>query len=187
MDQKGLILKKYISILRGINVSGQKKIVMKDLKALYESLGFENVTTYIQSGNVIFDSDLQNISDIKNKIGDAIKIKYDFEVPVDLRTSDEFKSVLESLPFDNVNLEVDGTKILVTFLAQQPDRDAVNTLMEYVKAPEKLILGDRCIYLHCPNGYGKTKLSNVFIEKKLNVLATTRNLKSVNKLCELAS
>jgi len=178
---------KYISILRGINVSGQKKIVMKDLKSLYESLGFENVLTYIQSGNVIFDSAIDHVEDIQKIIEDAIKAKYKFEVPVDIRTSNEFKKVLARLPFDDVNLETDGTKMLITFLAQEPDNDAVNTLMAYVKPPEKLVLGDKCIYLHCPNGYGKTKLSNVFIEKKLNVLATTRNLKSVNKLCELAS
>lgn len=180
-------MSKYISILRGINVSGQKKIVMKELKSLYESLGFENVLTYIQSGNVIFDSDIDHAEDIERSIRDAIKAKYNFEVPVDIRTSHEFKEVLANLPFDDVNLETDGTQMLITFLAQQPDKSAVNRLMEYVKAPEKLTLGDKCIYLHCPNGYGKTKLSNVFIEKKLDVLATTRNLKSVNKLCELAS
>lgn len=177
----------YISILRGINVSGQKKIVMKELKSLYESLGFENVLTYIQSGNVIFDSDIDHVLDIQKLIEDAIKTKYNFEVPVDIRTSNEFEKVLANLPFGAVDLEADGTKMLITFLSQQPDKSAVNRLMEYVKAPEKLVLGDKCIYLHCPNGYGKTKLSNVFIEKKLDVLATTRNLKSVNKLCELAS
>jgi uncharacterized protein (DUF1697 family) len=178
---------KYISILRGINVSGQKKIVMKELKSLYESLGFENVLTYIQSGNVIFDSAIDHVEDIQKTIEGAIKAKYNFEVPVDIRTSKKFEEVLTQLPFDDVNIETDGTKMLVTFLSQQPDKSAVNTLMAYVKPPEKLVLGEKCIYLHCPNGYGKTKFSNVFIEKKLNVLATTRNLKSVNKLCELAS
>ncbi|PAJ72744.1 hypothetical protein CJF42_19520 [Pseudoalteromonas sp. NBT06-2] len=180
-------MSRYISILRGINVSGQKKIVMKELKSLYESLGFENVVTYIQSGNVIFDSVIENVENIQRTIADAIKTKYDFEVPVDVRTSNQFKQVLACLPFDEVNLEADGTKMLVTFLTQQPQNDAFDSLMEYVNEPEKLVLGDKCIYLHCPNGYGKTKLSNVFIEKKLNVLATTRNLKSVNKLCELAN
>lgn len=178
---------RYISILRGINVSGQNKIVMKELKSLYESLDFENVVTYIQSGNVIFDSASDDAEGIQKTIADAIKAKYNFEVPVDVRTANDFKEVLAKFPFDDVNLENDGTKMLVTFLAQQPDTSAVNTLMEYVKPPEKLVLGNKCCYLHCPNGYGKTKLSNVFIENKLNVLATTRNLKSVSKLCELAS
>jgi uncharacterized protein (DUF1697 family) len=176
----------YISIIRGINVSSQKKIVMKELKSLYESLGFENVLTYIQSGNVIFNSDIDHVLDIQKLIEDAINTKYNFEVPVDIRTSNEFEKVLANIPFGEVDLEADGTKMLITFLSHQPDKSAVNRLMKYVKAPEKLVLGDKCIYLHCPNGYGKTKLSNVFIEKKLDVLATTRNLKSVNKLCELA-
>jgi len=187
LGEKGLIVKKYISILRGINVSGQKKIVMKDLKSLYERLGFENVTTYIQSGNVIFDCDSDDVNDIKSKIETAIKQQYDFEVPVNVRSSCEFKEVLARVPFDDVNLETDGTKMLVTFLDKQPKSNEIDALIEYVKSPEKLVLGDKCVYLHCPNGYGKTKLTNVFIEKKLKVIATTRNLKSVYKLCELAS
>jgi len=178
---------KYISILRGINVSGQNKIVMKDLKSLYENLGFDNVVTYIQSGNVIFDTKIDDIQIIQNTIADAITSQYNFEVPVDVRTTMAFKDVLAQLPFNDVNLEKDGTKILVTFLSEPPEIEKLDALQTYVKPPEKLIFGDKCIYLHCPNGYGKTKLSNVFIEKKLNVSATTRNLKSINKLCELAS
>ena len=178
---------KYISILRGINVSGQNKIVMKDLKSLYENLGFDNVVTYIQSGNVIFDTKFDDIQIIQKTIMDAIKSKFNFEVPVDARTAIAFKDVLAQLPFNDINLEKDGTKVLVTFLRDQPEIDKLDALLTFVKPPEKLIFGDKCIYLYCPNGYGKTKLSNVFIEKKLNVSATTRNLKSINKLCELAN
>ena len=178
-------MNKYISLLRGINVSGHKKILMADLKALYEGLGHSNVITYIQSGNVIFEHDNDDISSIKNAIEAAIEKKYSFSVPVDVRTGDAFKKIYAALPFKNVDLEQDGTKILVTFLSKNPSSENIEMLMNYVKPPEQVIFGDRALYLHCPNGYGNTKLSNVFMEKKLTVTTTTRNLKSVVKLCEL--
>jgi uncharacterized protein (DUF1697 family) len=80
---------KYISILRGINVSGQKKINMTDLKSLYELLGFQNVVTYIQSGNVIFDAEVTNKTDLKARIEKTIEEKYEFHVPVEIRTNHE--------------------------------------------------------------------------------------------------
>ncbi|MCJ8274454.1 MAG: hypothetical protein MJK04_34285, partial [Psychrosphaera sp.] len=83
-------------------------------------------------------------------------------------------------------LEKDGTQVMVTFLAGEPHQDKIDAIATYVKAPEKLVVDGSAVYLHCPNGYGKSKLTNVFIEKKLAVCATTRNLKSVTKLCELA-
>ncbi len=182
---------KFISILRGINVSGQKKIKMADLKALYESLGFCNVSTYIQSGNVLFEYNSEcEQSDkaiLKNQIEQAITKVYSFDVPVDVRTVDEFNAVLNNLPFDGIEVEKDGTQVLVTFLAGEPHQDKIDNIATYVKAPEKLVVDGSVVYLHCPNGYGKSKLSNVFIENKLLVSATTRNLKSVIKLCELAA
>ncbi|SFC71688.1 DUF1697 domain-containing protein [Pseudoalteromonas denitrificans] len=179
-------MKSYTAILRGINVAGQKKVKMTDLKTLYESMGFKNVVTYIQSGNIIFDSDIDEIENIKTQIETGINHKYDFEVPVDVRTSAEFACILDVMPFDDIDLDVDGTKVLITFLSEQPSKSKKQALQEYAKAPERLLFGDQCIYLHCPNGYGKTKLSNVFIENKLGMIATTRNLKSVTKLVELS-
>lgn len=179
-------MNKYISILRGINVSGQKKIKMADLKALYLSLGFDDVSTYIQSGNVIFSCDESNQLKIKEEIELAIKAAYGFEVPVDVRCVEQFNAVLANLPFEDIDLAQDGTKVMVTFLSGEPEQSNIDAIAQYVKAPEKLIVDGQVAYLHCPNGYGKTKLSNVFLEKKLGVCATTRNLKSVSKLCELA-
>lgn len=177
---------KYISLLRGINVSGQKKIEMPELKALYESLQFENVVTYIQSGNVIFDSNDKNKSDIKKIIEDAIKKKYKFHVPVEIRTKREIENIIKNNPFAPVDLEKNGTKILVTFLNTKPDKTKVSNLLEYVVSPEKLIIKGKEVFLHCPDGYGKSKLSNNFIENKLDTEATTRNWKSVLKLLELS-
>lgn len=166
-------------------MSGQKKIKMADLKSVYESLGFKNVLTYIQSGNVIFDSDISKAR-LSAMIENVIKKKYRFSVPVILRTSREFSIIVRNNPFGSVNVAEDGAKILVTFLASTPKKSDVTDLLSYVTPPEKLIIKGKEIYLHCPNGYGKSKLSNTFIEKKLEVMATSRNWKSVVMLHELS-
>jgi uncharacterized protein (DUF1697 family) len=178
-------MNKYISILRGINVSGQKKIKMADLKSLYELLGFQSVVTYIQSGNVIFDTS-KNRGDLKVIIEKAIEEKYKFHVPVELRTNHEIENIISNCPFGSVNLAEDGTKVLVTFLSSEPQEGMALDIQKNVVAPEKLVIRGKEVYLYCPNGYGKSKLSNTFLEKKLNVEATTRNWKSVYKLHKLS-
>ena len=179
-------MNKYISLLRGINVSGQKKIKMLDLKSLYESLGFMDVLTYIQSGNVIFNSDLSDKLELIAKLEKAIQTRYDFHVPVQICTLNDLHDVLTRLPFKNLNAEVDGAKVYISFLSETPAAEKASSLQAYVMAPEKLVVNDQIVYLYCPNGYGRTKLSNTFIEKKLGVAATTRNLRTVHKLSALA-
>ena len=177
---------KYISILRGINVSGQKKVKMADLKVLYEKQDFKNVVTYIQSGNVIFDSEIEDSEQLITQIEKAIEHKYQFFVPVGLRRNQELADIITKCPFDEAQDEGYGTKIMVTFLNSHPNKKKIDQLLTYVKLPEKLIVSGSHVYILCPNGYGKSKLSNTFIEKKLKTSATTRNWKSVNKLFELS-
>jgi len=177
---------KYVSILRGINVGGQKKIKMTDLKALYEAQGFENVTTYIQSGNVIFESKEADKENLKSLIEKAIEEKYMFHVPVDVRTNQELGKIVKDCPYEEAKVNENGTKVLVTFLQSSPSDKKRELLLKYVKLPEKLTIQGGEVYLYCPNGYGKSKLSNNFIENNLGVSATTRNWKSVKKLYELS-
>lgn len=177
---------KYISLLRGINVSGQKKILMNDLKTLYEGLGFEDVSTYIQSGNVIFNTTIRNRSALTNRIENAIEKKYQFHVPSELRTNREFADIIHECPYGSKGMAQEGTKILVSFLSARPQKNKLDEIMTYAAADERLVLKDREIYLYCPNGYGRSKLSNAFLEKKLGVGATTRNWKSVIALYELS-
>ena len=176
---------RYISILRGINVGGHKKIKMADLKALYLSIGLTEVVTYIQSGNVIFNTPSLNQDEISTLIADAIKEKYSFDVPVMIRTANAWESIIQKYPF-SVNTLKNLTTVLVTLLSDKPTEASVKTLMEYVNTPDYLVIDEKNIYLYTPNGYGKTKLSNNFIEKKLKVKATTRNWKSILKLYELS-
>lgn len=172
----------YISILRGINVSGQKKILMTDLSELYKSLKFSNITTYIQSGNVIFKAD-KSLSDneISAKIGKAIAKKYNFEVPVLVRTIKEMEKVISESPFKNESEE----RLYVTFLDVKPLDEYIDKLKTVNFPPDKFILKDKTIYLNCI-AYGNTKLNNNFFENKLKVTATTRNWKTVNKLLAMA-
>lgn len=177
---------KYISLLRGINVSGQKKIKMAELKLVYEDAGFKDVVSYIQSGNVIFDSDLKDASKISVTIEYAIKKTFGFDVPVIIRSNSEMKKVLSTCPFKDIDIEKDGTKVLVTFANSKPAQKNIKEFAQYVEPPEELTVLGKEVYLYCPNGYGKSKLSNTFLEKKLGILATTRNIKSVVKLYELS-
>jgi uncharacterized protein (DUF1697 family) len=173
----------YISMLRGINVGGQKQVRMADLKSLYESLGLGNVQTYVQSGNVVFDNKEQDAEKLRKFIEAQIKATFSFSVPVTIRTADDFKRVIESHPFANE----DPIRVLVTFLYEHPEKSRWDKLSLYKDKVDQFTLGEQEIFLFCPGGYGKTKLSNTFFEKKLGVVATTRNWKSVNTLYEMAS
>lgn len=177
---------RYISLLRGINVSGQKKIKMNDLESLYEKLGFQDVLTYIQSGNVIFNSGIRNRLEIIKIIEHGIKKKYKFHVPVTLRTRREISNIIKKCPFGSVDISLEGAKVLVTFLSARPLKDKLALINKSVAASEKIVLTGKEIYLYCPDGYGKSKLSNNFLENKLGVVATTRNWKSVHKLYDLS-
>ena len=176
----------FISILRGINVSGQKKILMADLKALYENLKFSEVKTYIQSGNVIFKSD-SKLSDLQfaEKIKREILKNFKFEVPVIIRTKEELKKIIAQNPFMEEK-NIDLKKLHATFLSETPAKEKIEQIKEVDFSPDQFIIKGKEIYLHIPNSYGETKLSNNFFEKKLKVTATTRNWNTVNKLFELA-
>ena len=158
---------------------------MKDLQALYESLGFSDVRTFIQSGNVLFRSDaVKPLQVLSDKIEKAIKAKYDFDVPVIIRTSEEMKSILSSNPFlteDNI----DTDKLHLTFLDTLPSTEKVKTLTETDYSPDRFFIMGKDIYLYCPGGYRDTKLSNNLFEKKLQVKATTRNWRTARTLTEM--
>ncbi|MDO6445750.1 DUF1697 domain-containing protein [Colwellia sp. 1_MG-2023] len=178
-------MQQYIALLRGINVSGQKKIKMADLVNHCQDVGYEEVSTYIQSGNICFKSASEDALELAVVLQDKIKQVYSFDVPVLVIKSEQLNNIFHELPFENIDIANEGNKVLVSFLNALPKPDEVSHLLSYVKAPEQLVIDQQVIYLHCPNGYGKTKLSNNFIESKLKVIATTRNLKTIAKLISL--
>lgn len=176
---------KFLAILRGINVSGQKKIKMTDLKSLFESLEFKNIKTYIQSGNVIFESENCHKAELKDYIENAIQKEYDFHVAILIRTEDELLKILSDNPYNLVDLEKDGTKVLVTFLGDFPLDEQIELLEKFKGSTESLRVLGKHVYLYCPDGYGKTKLTNNLIGKKLKLETTTRNWKTVLKLSQM--
>lgn len=179
-------MKTFISILRGINVSGQKKILMADLKVLFENLEFEDVSTYIQSGNVVFSADEKSTGqDLARKIEAAISEKYSFHVPVIIRTAVEIENILAVNPFLK-DVNIDREKLHVTFLEEIPEQEKLESIKSFDFPPDQFVIIGKEVFLHCPDKYGETKLSNKFFENKLKVSATTRNWKTVNKLVEMA-
>ncbi|MEO6883007.1 MAG: DUF1697 domain-containing protein [Bacteroidia bacterium] len=177
----------YISILRGINVGGHRKILMLDLKKLYEKLNFKDVVTYIQSGNVIFKTDAKNNNSALSKAIEKIIFEtYNFQVPVIIRTVSEIEKIIFENPFLNEE-NSDVERLHVTFLSEIPAKSEVQEILKLDYSPDKFILNNKEIFICCSNGYGNTKLSNPFFEKKLNIIATTRNWKTVMKLVELAN
>jgi uncharacterized protein (DUF1697 family) len=173
-----------LSILRGINVSGQKMIKMDALKKMYESVGFTNVRTYIQSGNVVFESKTQK--NLATLIEQKIKETFGFDVPVIIRTQKEMQEIVEQNPFlKDKNIERD--RLYVTFLAEIPLTENITKIAAYDYSPDVFIIKEKEVYLYCPKpkGYGDTKLSNNFFENKLKVKATTRNWRTTNELLRI--
>jgi uncharacterized protein (DUF1697 family) len=174
-----------ISMLRGINVSGQKKIKMDELKRLYEELGFNRVRTYVQSGNVVFEGPEQDTAKLAEMIGDQIEHVFGYSVEVFIRDRQDFRRILDSNPF----LDRPGAqpnRLLVTFLYRPPDEAKKGKLILPAGSRDEYAFGEQEIYLYCPDGYGRSKLSNNFFEAKLGMSATTRNWNSVNALYEMA-
>jgi len=172
-----------IAILRGINVGGKRKILMVDLKSLCEKLGWKEVRTYIQSGNVIFNSTEQN-AELENTLENAIAEKFGFDVPVIVRSSNELQISIDKNPFyDN---DADVTQIHLTLLKENPIDEDVKQIQTFNYEPDRFVINDKEVFIYCEGKYHQSKLTNNFFEKKLKVGATTRNWKTVLKLIELS-
>ena len=178
-------MKTFISMLRGINVSGHKRISMAELKRLYESLGFVNVRTYVQSGNVVFDSAKSDQSKLTALIEAQIKRSWGYAVSVFIRDPHDFQRLLGSNPFLKGRNE-DPAKLHVTFLQHSPLKSALSSLEAPQAGPDEFVVKNQEIFLFCPEGYGRTKLSNNFFERKLDMPATTRNWNTIRALNQLA-
>ncbi len=171
----------YISLLRGINVGGNNKIKMAELKVMYESLDFRNVKTYIQSGNVIFDSRKKNQQKLEVLISEKVKETFGHDIAILIRTKNDFERVITSNPFP-IKAE-EAKQLYVMFLQEEPDSQYVNKLLEKIADwPEHFIVQGKEAYLHAVNGYGRTKIHGGFVERNLKVKITARNWKTVNTL-----
>ncbi len=173
----------YISLLRGINVGGHRKINMPDLRKLYVSHGFTAVQTYIQSGNVIFRYMETKAGNLSGIISNAIHQAFNLDVAVVVRSAAEWKLVIERMPYPALSAET----IHVIFLSTKPSGIVPACTPEDEKrSAGKWYVLSKEIYLHCPQGFSKFKFPSAFTEKNLGVYTTTRNWETVLKLYEIA-
>lgn len=178
----------YIALLRGINVSGHHKIKMTELKQLFLDLGYHDVSTYIQSGNVIFKSYIKEPILIEDTIISAISKHFGHTIKVLILTKNELTTIFNSNPFLAKDPTMDISKLYVTILNKKADLARIPHIEIHIEtSDDEFQLIENTIYLHCPKGYGNTKLNNNLFEKKLQVTATTRNWKTISKLVELSN
>ena len=170
---------RYIALLRGINVGGHKKLPMAELRTLLESLGFSEVQSYIQSGNVVFSSEREVSSEV---ISNAIEAKYGWHVPVLLITGSVIKKILKDCPFPQEEKE----KSYFALLFKPPSTEDLEITRSYNFPDEEFYITTKCIYLYCSAGYGRAKTGGNFFEKNLRVTITSRNYRTMIKLLEMA-
>jgi uncharacterized protein (DUF1697 family) len=169
-----------LALLRGVNVGG-KTCRMEAVRALFEKLGAAQVRTYVQSGNVIFAISKASGARLSSTIEERLLREFGFPIRVFVKTLKELEQIVKRNPFVK-DKAIDQSKLHVTFLSEIPKKTGAKDLERLAAAGERFHVSNEQIYLYCPNGYGRTKLSNNAIEKKLSLVATTRNWRSVNAL-----
>jgi uncharacterized protein (DUF1697 family) len=174
----------HIALLRGINLGGRNRIAMKELSALFSEAGCGSVATYIQSGNVVFQAAAPLARKIPLLIEEAIQDRFGLNVPVVTRSAGELRKVVGGNPF--LKKGEDVSKLHVVFLADAPSGSVLKALNPDRSPPDAFAVRGREIYLHCPNGYGRSKLTNAYFDAKLGTTSTVRNWRTVTTLLELA-
>jgi uncharacterized protein (DUF1697 family) len=174
-----------ISMLRGVNVGGHNMIKMDALRDLYESLKLRDPQTYVQSGNVVFETDDRDLAALAARIEQAIERKFGFRVSVILRTAAEMQDAAAKNPFE-ARPGIEPSKLAVTFLASRPSAEARTRLLAIETAPEEMRIDGRELYTYYPNGMARPKLSWPLVERTLGIPGTSRNWNTVTKLLEMA-
>jgi uncharacterized protein (DUF1697 family) len=172
----------YVALLRGINVGKHRRVSMADLRDTFAAAGAEHARTYLQSGNVVFESSLGR-DKVGARLEKELKAGLDLDVAVMVRAATDLRRILRRNPFA---AQKDGTKVHVAFLESKPQPARVRLLDPDRVAPDAFDIAGREVFLHYPSGYGRSKLSNDYLEKQLGVRSTMRNWKTVTALAELA-
>ena len=176
----------YIAILRGINVGGKRIIKMLALKEMFITLGYQNIATYIQSGNVVLQSKKANPIKLAEVITNAISKTFGFDVPVIVFEYETLNNIVEENEFFK-HKSKSVEHLHITFLADELTKENQAKIKREDYLPDEFLIHGKAIYLYCPNGYSKSKLTNDFFEKKLRVNATTRNWKTTLAIKEIAN
>lgn len=174
----------YIALLRGINVGGNRKIKMADLKKILIEMGLEQVKTYIQSGNVVFYYKKEKTEELSEMIKKAVKDIYDFDIETMCFEVENFRKIVENMPFEvnETNIKTFHIMMLKTTIEKA---NVVEKLEKYITTGEIILPTEKVLYLQYPNGFGRSKLTNNVVEKTLKTFSTTRNWRTMNKILEL--
>lgn len=170
----------HVVLLRGINVGGNKRIKMGDLRDALTASGIDEPRTLLQSGNVVVESNA-DISALVDIVETTIKSTFGFQSTVIVRTADEFRDILTNHPFTAEQIE-DGRFAHVGFCREEPDRDGFEALQEAHEGPEETKLVGRELFVYYPDGSGRSKLTNSVIERHLATPTTSRNWNTVEKI-----
>jgi uncharacterized protein (DUF1697 family) len=173
----------YLALLRGINVGGKNKLPMKDLIRMFAAAGCDDVRTYIQSGNVLFEAPSKLAAQLPTTIAARMADQFGYRTPVVLRTATELAGVVAGNPF--LERGVDEDVLHVLFLASPPAPDLVDTLDPGRSPPDAFIVKGREVYLKLPNGVARSKLTNAYFDARLATTSTGRNWRTVTTLLEL--
>ena len=175
----------YAALLRGINVGGNKKVPMAELRTLLQGLGHGGVGTYLQSGNAVFSADRGDEDSLAAELVDAVEKHFGFTVDVLVRDHAYLRAVREACPFPAAELE--AKQLHVTYFSDPVDAERFASVEPAAFLPEEFRLGDRVLYLYAPDGLGRSKLAEALAKPRLlkGVLATTRNWNTVVKMEEL--
>ena len=169
--------------MRGINVGGKNALPMKALAELFAAAGCADVRTYIQSGNVVFEASEAVAARLPAALSAAIARRFDLRVPLMTRTAADLDAVVRGNPF--LRQGADPATLHVAFLADLPRPEHVVALDPRRSPPDQFLVQGREIFLCCPHGVGKSKLTNQYFDSKLNTVSTGRNWRTVLKLLEL--
>jgi uncharacterized protein (DUF1697 family) len=186
LEEKPSPMPSYVSLIRGINVSGHKTVPMAELRKKLENEGFPGVKTYIQSGNVVYKAPQTSNLKLSQRISSAIEEKFGWSVFVVTRSSSEWDEIIKKNPYLKQK-GVDIAKLHVTVLESEPSSSALEKLALIKSGRDTWRSVGSTIYLYCPDGYGKSKLTNTALEKVLALQGTSRNWKSVLELQKLGA
>jgi uncharacterized protein (DUF1697 family) len=181
----GVEMTTWVVLLRGVNVGGANRLAMSDLRNLVGALGHSEVATYIQSGNVVLRSPRDDRAAVAAEICDGSQSTFGLTVSAIPRTLEELSAAVAANPF-RAEAEADATRVHITFLSAVPQPDQAARLEPDRFGPERFALIGSDLYLHYPNGAGRSKMNLDYFEKRLGVRGTARNLNTVAKLIELA-
>ena len=174
----------HLILLRGVNVSGHNMMKMDALQSMLESVGFQNVQTYIQSGNVFVDSEEESAASVGFKIKHEIFKAFGHEVPVVVVSKEDLEKCLKNNPFLKEK-DVDTKKLYVAFLSNTLRTESINDLKISQFKPDEAVIDGNKIFIKYAVGAGKTRLDQKYIEKKLNLIATIRNWNTVTQLLKM--